>query len=349
LLSGNSSSQPVIATTFTAASAKKMKSTDQERAPGVPVRALLAEAGQQWNLELVAGKGGLERRILAPRIQKPGLALAGYVRQIHPGRVQVIGTPELSYLHTMSPLAARRAIERVCAEEIACFIITNDAAVPSVLRRTVDKYRVALLRTPLKSAVLIRTVTGWLEEKLAPRISVHGVLVQVLGLGLLIIGKSGIGKSEAALDLIARGHRLVADDVVEVAEVSPLVLKGRSPQMVQHHMEIHGLGIINIGELFGTLATVAEQQIDLVVELVEWGANVDRLGLEDQRYAILDVSIPMVRLPVSPGRNLAILIEVAARNQTLKARGAHAAQRFASAVDREIRRAAHPPGDVSAS
>ena len=310
-----------------------MKGTD-ERSAGVAVRTLLDEQAQQWNLELVAGRAGLDRRILAPRIQKPGLALAGYVRQIHPGRVQVIGTPELAYLQTMSPLAARRAVERVCAEEIACYVVTNGAATPAVLRRMVEKYRVPLLRTPLKSSVLIRAVTGWLEEKLATRMTAHGVLVQVFGLGVLIIGKS-----EAALDLIARGHRLVADDVVEIAEVLPLALKGRSPQLIQHHLEIHGLGIINIRELFGTLATVDEQQIDLVVELVEWTTQVDRLGLEDCRYPILDVSLPMVRLPVSPGRNLAILIEVAARNQALKARGQHAAQQFASTVDREIRRA----------
>jgi HPr kinase/phosphorylase len=326
-----------------------MKNTEHERRAGVTVRELQTEVGAQWNLQLVAGRGGIHRRIVAPRIQKPGLALAGYVRQIHPGRVQVIGTPELSYLQSMSPLAARRAVERVCAEEIACFIVTNGAAVPAVLRRIADKHRVALLRTPLKSAVLIRAVTGWLEEKLAPRVIVHGVLTQVFGLGVLIIGKSGIGKSEAALELIARGQRLVADDVVEVAEVSPLVLKGRSPDLIQHHMEIHGLGIVNIRELFGTLATVDHQQIDLVVELVEWNAGIDRLGLEDQRYTILQVSVPMVRLPVSPGRNLAILIEVAARNHTLKARGQHAARRFSSLVDREIRRGARSPSDGHAS
>ncbi len=315
-----------------------MKNT--EAAAGVSVAGLLAEQGMHWKLELVAGKSGVQRRILAPRIQKPGLALAGFVRQIHPGRVQVIGTPELSYLQSMTPLAARRAAERVGAEEIACFIVTNGADIPAVLRRMADKYRVALLRTPLKSAVLIRAVTGWLEEKLAPRVIVHGVLVQVFGLGVLIIGKSGIGKSEAALDLIARGHRLVADDVVEVAEVSPLALKGRSPNLIQHHMEIHGLGIINIRELFGTMATVDEQQIDLVVELVEWGVQIDRLGLEDQGYPILQVSVPMVRLPVSPGRNLAILIEVAARNQALKARGQHSARQFTASIERELRRSA---------
>jgi len=312
----------------------------------VTVRGLLAAEGAPWNLQLVAGKAGVARRILAPRIQKPGLALAGYVQQIHPGRVQVIGNPELSYLQSMPPLVARRAVERVCAEEVACFIVTNDAEVPAVLRRLADKHRVPLLRTPLRSAVLIRAVTGWLEEKLAHRVTVHGVLAQVFGLGLLITGKSGIGKSEAALDLIARGHRLVADDVVEVAEVSPLVLKGRSPNLTQHHMEIHGLGIINIRELFGTLATVDEQHIDLVVELVEWSADIDRLGLEEQRYTILQVPVPMVRLPVRPGRNLAILIEVAARNHTLKARGQHAARRFATAVDREIRRATRRFGDA---
>lgn len=316
-----------------------MKSTEHERR-GVSVRALLAAEGARWSIKQIAGRGGLQRRILAPRIQKPGLALAGYVRQIHPGRVQVIGTPELSYLQSMTPLAARRAVERVCAEEIACFIVTNDAEVPAVLRRVADKYRVPLLRTPLKSALLIRAVTSWLEDKLAPRVTVHGVLVQVFGLGVLIVGKSGIGKSEAALELVSRGHRFVADDVVEVADVSPLALKGRSPNLTQHYMEIHGLGIINIQELFGTLATIDEQQIDLVVELIEWGPDVDRLGLEDNRYAILEVSLPMVRLPVSPGRNLASLIEVATRNQSLKARGQHTARQFSATVDREIRRAA---------
>lgn len=311
------------------------------------VRALLAEEGTRWNLELVAGKTGVHRRILAPRIQKPGLALAGYVRQIHPGRVQVIGTPELSYLQSMGPLAARRAVERVCAEEVACFIVSNGADVPTVLRRSAERYRVPLLRTPLKSAVLIRAVTTWLDEKLAPRVTVHGVLLRVFGLGVLIVGKSGIGKSEAALDLIARGHRFVADDVVEVAEMTPLGVKGRSPNLTQYHMEIHGLGIINVRELFGTLATVDEQPIDLVVELVEWSNSVDRLGLEDQGYPILQVSVPMVRLPVSPGRNLATLIEVAARNQTLKASGRHAAKRFSTMIDREIRRAGR--GDTRAN
>jgi len=326
-----------------------MKNTDSERPAGVPVRALLAEEGTQWTLELLAGQAGLDRRIRAPRIQKPGLALAGYVRQIHPGRVQVIGTPELAYLQSMAPLAARRAIERVCAEDIACLIVTNAAEVPAVLRQLANKYRVPLLRTPLKSAVLIRAVTGWLEEKLAAHVTLHGVLVQVFGLGVLIIGKSGLGKSEAALELIARGHRFVADDVVEVCEVSPLALKGRCPNLIQHHMEVHGLGIVNIRELFGALAIVEEQQIDLVVELVEWGADIDRLGLEDQRYALLQVSLPMVRLPVSPGRNLAILIEVAARNQILKARGQHAARRFSDTLEREIRRAARHPGGARAT
>ncbi len=317
-----------------------MKSTEHDREAGIEVAALLADAGAQWTLELVAGKAGIHRKIAAPRIQKPGLALAGYVQQIHPKRVQVIGTPELSYLQSMPPLGARQAVERICAEEISCLIVTNDAEVPPVLRRAADKYRVPLLRTPLKSAVLIRAVTGWLEEKLAARVTVHGVLVQVFGVGVLITGKSGIGKSEAALDLISRGHRFVADDVVEVSEVSPLALKGRSPNLTQHHMEIHGLGIINVRELFGTLTTIDEQHIDLVIELVEWSADVDRLGLEDQRYSLLNVSVPLIRLPVRPGRNLAMLIEVAARNQILKIRGQHAARQFASMVDREIRRSA---------
>jgi HPr kinase/phosphorylase len=317
-----------------------MKNTEHERDASVAVAALLADEGTQWSLKLVAGRGGIHRPIGAPRIQKPGLALAGYVQQIHPQRVQVIGTPELSYLRSMTPLAARRAVDRLCSADISCLIVTNGAPVPAVLRRAADKYRVPLLCTPLKSALFIRAISSWLEEKLAARVTVHGVLVQVYGVGILIVGKSGIGKSEAALDLVARGHRFTADDIVEVAEVSPLSLKGRSPNLTQHHMEIHGLGIINVRELFGTLATVDEQPIDLVVELVEWSADIDRLGLEDARHTILNVSLPMIRLPVHPGRNLAMLIEVAARNQMLKARGQHTARQFASMVDREIRRTA---------
>lgn len=313
-----------------------MRSSEPHRAEGVAIRELLCEQGPAWGLSVLAGREGLSRMVRVPRIQKPGLALAGYVRQIHPDRIQVIGRPELAYLSSRSPAVARRAVDRLCKERVACFIVTNGAAVPANLTRAARATRIPLLRTRLASGVLIRAVNSWLEEKLAPRITVHGVLVQVFGFGVLLLGRSGIGKSETALDLVSRGHRLVADDVLEVTEVSPLALRGRCPELIRHHMEIRGLGIIDVRELFGALATMDAHTIDLVVELVpaEDTAAATRLGIDEERHTLLHVAVPLVRLATTPGRNLAILIEVAVRNQQLKARGRFAARELAAAVSR---------------
>ncbi len=316
-----------------------MRSSDPQKPAGVAIRELLREQGAAWGLELIGGRAGIGRTVKVPRVQKPGLALAGYVHQLHPDRIQVIGNPELAYLSSRAPAVARRSLERICRTHIACFIVTNGAEVPPPLQEVADRARVPLLRTALNSGVLIRAVTSWLEKKLAPRITVHGVLVQVFGIGVLLVGKSGVGKSEAALELISRGHQLIADDVVEVAEVSPLALRGRCPDALEHHMEVRGLGIINVGELFGALATLDEHTIDMAVELIisEPDTVPEQLGVDEQRYNLLHVAVPFVRLPVSPGRNLGILIEVAVRNQVLKSRGHFAAREFTAQVDRRIR------------
>lgn len=310
-------------------------------APGVLVRELLREQGAAWGLELVAGRAGLSRRVRVPRVQKPGLALAGSVHKIHPDRVQVLGNPELAYLSSLTAAAARRALQRVCRDAVACFIVANGLEPPRILVRAANAHRIPLLRTNLGTGVLIRAAGSWLSEKLAPRSTVHGVLVQVFGVGVLIAGKSGVGKSEAALDLINRGHRLIADDVVEVAEVSPLSLLGRCPAAIQHHMEIRGLGIINVRELYGTLATLDQHSIDLVVELIatEPDSPVEHLGLDEDRYTLLNVGVPLVRLPVTPGRYLATLVEAAVRNQILKTRGHFGAREFAAQIQRRIDRA----------
>lgn len=318
-----------------------MRNSDAAHHPGVAVRELLREQGAAWGLELVSGRAGLGRRVRVPRVQKPGLALAGSVHRIHPDRVQVLGNPELAYLKSLRAPAAKRAVERVCREAVACFIVANGLEPPRVLVRVAASHRIPLLRTNLGTGVLIRAVSGWLSEKLAPRRTVHGVLVQVFGVGVLIVGRSGVGKSETALDLINRGHRLIADDVVEVAEVSPLALHGRCPESIQHHMEIRGLGIINVRELYGTLATLDEHSIDLVVELIatEPETPIEQLGLDEDRYMLLNVGIPLVRLPVTPSRYLATLVEAAVRNQILKTRGHFGAREFAAQVQRRIDRA----------
>lgn len=306
----------------------------------VTVADLLEACAAAWKLTVLAGEAALANAVSVPRIQKPGLAFAGYLPQIHPERIQVVGATELRYLATLRPTAARRAVERVCAEPIACFIVTNGASPPAYFLAAAERHQVPLLATPLSSSGLIRSVTAWLEERLAPRTLLHGVLVEVHGLGVLLLGKSGIGKSEAALDLLSRGHRLVADDVVEVHVAGPGRIVGCGAELIRHHMEIRGLGIINVQDLFGILATLREKEIQLVAEMIEWSQEdaTERLGLEDETHAILGMALPRVRIPIRPGRSVATIIEVAVRNQVLKGLGRHTAREFASRLDDEIAR-----------
>jgi HPr kinase/phosphorylase len=297
-------------------------------------------------LNLVAGKAGLSRVIEAPRVQKPALALAGYLDQLHPGRVQVLGNAELGYLKKLAPGASAAAVEAVCRGPVACFVVTNGNTVPPSLVRSANRHRIPVLASDQRTASVIRGLTRWLEERFAPETSVHGVLLDVFGQGVLLLGKSGIGKSEAALALLGRGHRLVADDVVRVREAPPGSLQGRCPDGLRHHLEIRGLGILNVADLFGTLATMEEARIDLAIEFVDDSAQIapDRLGIDDQRITLLGVEIPHLEIQLRPGRDVATIVEVAARNQLLKRRGIHGAKRFVAAIDRNARKAAkgHP-------
>jgi len=308
----------------------------------VSVRELLEQAGAGLQLELVAGAAGLTRGIALPRLQQPGLALAGYLPQLHPDRIQVLGNSEVSYLGTLGSAGARAAVAAVAGAGVACFVVTNGTVPPAELTEPSDAAGIPVLVSRLRTAEFIRAATAWLEDRLAPETHVHGDLVDMHGLGVLIVGKSGIGKSETALDLVARGHRLVGDDVIEVRRISPSVLRGRAARLLEHHMEIRGLGVIDVEALFGTLAIVDERQIDMVVELVEWAGiaagDSDRLGLREGRHSLLEVELPMVRIPVGSGRSIALLIETAARNHLLRRRGRHTALGFADRVDREIAR-----------
>ena len=299
----------------------------------VTVRDLLEARAPGLGLTLAAGARGLDRAIAMPRMQQPGLALAGFLPQLHPDRVQVLGNSEISYLGTLGPAAVAR-VAAVAEAGVACFVVTNGAAAPAALIRAAEAAGVAVLVTATRTGDFIRAATEWLEERLAPETTLHAGLVEVHGLGTLILGSSGIGKSEAALDLISRGHRLVADDAVLVRRISPTVLRGRTAELLAHHMEIRGLGVIDIEALFGTLATLDERQIDLVVELTEWSDESDRLGIEESTYTLLDVALPLVRIPVQAGRTLGLLIETAARNQLLRWRGRHSAAEFTERIDR---------------
>jgi HPr kinase/phosphorylase len=314
----------------------------------VRVRELLDVAGPALGLRLVSGARGLDRPIALPRLQQPGLALAGYLPQLHPDRVQVLGNSEISYLGTLDAARARAAVAAVAGAGAACFVVTNGTEPPAVLCEPADATDVAVLGSRLRTGDFIRAATAWLEEQLAPETQLHGDLVELSGLGVLILGKSGIGKSEAALDLVSRGHRLVADDVVHVRRISPTVLRGRAARLLEHHMEIRGLGVIDVEALFGTLATVDERPIDFVVELIEWPGGADRLGIVEGTYALLEVDLPLVQIPVRPGRSMAMLMETAARNQLLRRRGRHSALAFAERIDDEIaRRGRRSAGDAS--
>jgi len=302
----------------------------------VRVDRLLAAEGLA--LELIAGSSGLDRRIFNPRIQKPGLALAGFIAHVHPDRLQVLGLTEIDYLSTLTADRRVSGLDALFSARPACLVVTRGLEIPTEAVAIAESRGVALMRTPLMSSTFINRVTKFLEDVLSPRTSVHGVLIDVLGVGILLLGKSGIGKSEAALDLVLRGHRLVADDIVEIRLHVPDTVYGAGSDIIKHHMEIRGLGIINIKDLFGISAVRDAKKIELVVELVEWNEEeeYDRLGVEDLTHDILGVNIPMIRVPIRPGRNITSIIEVAARNQLLKFQGKHSAKEFQDRLNRAI-------------
>jgi HPr kinase/phosphorylase len=225
------------------------------------------------------------------------------------------------------------------ARDIPCLLVTAGCEGPPELAVEAERVSVPLLRTLLPTPTAIAKLTSILEDSLVERSVIHGVLMDILGLGVLIVGDSGIGKSECALDLIVRGHRLVADDTVEVRRRAETVLIGACPDLTRHHMEIRGLGVINIHDLFGIAATRTSKRIELVVQLERWepGRDYDRLGLEEVHYELLGLRVPLIRMPVALGRNVAIIVEVAARNQLLRSRGHNAARKLADRIDRQIR------------
>ena len=298
--------------------------------PHLTVNNLLTETEYGLSLTLVAGSRGLANRLTSPRIQKPGLALTGYTEHLHPSRLQVLGNTEISYLRQLPEEQARQCLGKLCSYPIIAFTMTKGLGLPDFLKEMVEAAGIPLLVSPHQSSTFISLITKFLEESLLPTTHLHGVLVDVLGVGVFLLGKSGIGKSECALDLILRGNRLVADDVVFIRKKMPASLVGMAGESLQYHMEIRGLGIINIKNLFGVSSIREKKIIDLVIELVEWDANqeYDRLGIDDAVYAILDVELPHLKIPVRPGRNLTSIIEVAARNYLLKGMGYHSAREF---------------------
>jgi HPr kinase/phosphorylase len=306
---------------------------------------LRAPALADLGLRVVAGESGFVRPVSWGRIQRPGLAFAGFLAFIKPGRIQILGESELHYLDTMPPDVRRERIAAICRLPVAAFVVTKGQTVPEDLARECRAQEIPLLVSSQTTSVVIQSITRLLEDELAPTTTLHGVLVDVYGMGVLLIGDSGIGKSECALDLVQRGHRLVADDVVEIRKYPNGQLVGRAAEMIRYHMELRGIGIINIKHLFGVSAVRASKSVELVIELERWDPTkkYDRLGLDGQTYPILDRPRPFLTLPVASGRNLALLIEIAARNELLKQQGYDAAKEFALKVDEQIARNAAFP------
>jgi len=308
--------------------------------PALRVDALFegqATPDSQLQLTLIAGSKGLWRTITGARVQKPALALSGYTPYVNANRLQVLGMTEISYLRTLDEARRRAGAEALCSLQPAAIVVTRELEIPAELIAACEAHDVALYRTPLLSSLFISRVQELLEGRLSVTSNIHGVLIDVLGVGILLLGQSGIGKSEAALDLILRGHRLVADDVVELRRHKGTIY-GSGAEIIKHHMEIRGLGIINIKDLFGIAAVRDVKKVELVIELCDWDESddYDRLGVDDLFYDLLSQRIPMVRVPIRPGRNIASIIEVAARNTLLKLQGKHSAREFQERLNQAL-------------
>jgi len=319
---------------------------------GVTIGALLRSRPETLGLplELVSGAAGLDRRITSPHIQKTGLALAGFDAYLSAGRLLIFGESEIRYLESLASSSRVDALRRTFAHGIPAVMITGGLTAPPELTIESERAGVPLLSTGIPTPFAIAKVSAILEDSLAARTIIHAVLMDIIGLGVLIVGESGIGKSECALDLIVRGHRLVADDTVEIRRRAESVLIGTCPDLTRHHMEVRGLGLINIKDLFGVASTRSSKRVELVVQLERWepGREYERLGLDDVYYEILGLHVPLLRMPVAPGRNVSILVEVAARNQLLRSRGHHAARKLAARLEQQLREPAAEAVDPNA-
>ncbi|WP_066314648.1 HPr(Ser) kinase/phosphatase [Bacillus sp. FJAT-29814] len=285
---------------------------------------------EKFDLELISGEEGINRPITMSDISRPGLEIAGYFEYYPAERIQLLGMTELTFFEGLSERDKESRMERLCTDITPAIIITRGLEVPKELIEASERESVPVLRTPLKTTRFSSRLTNYLESKLAPTTAVHGVLVDIYGIGVLITGKSGVGKSETALELVKRGHRLVADDCVEIRQEDQDTLVGTSPELIEHLLEIRGLGIINVMTLFGAGAVRSNKRITLVINLELWDPKkqYDRLGLDEEKMKIIDTEVTKLTVPVRPGRNLAVIIEVAAMNYRLKRMGVNAAQQF---------------------
>ncbi len=301
----------------------------------VPLKTLVKE----FHLDIYYAASDYEQiRLTVEDVARPGLQLAGYMDHFEPMRLQVIGNVESSYLHKLSDSQRLETYDRLFSYRFPALLIARNIEPDAQCMEMAKKHNITVLRSCEPTSTIVSAIIAYLKAALAPRITRHGVLVEVYGEGLLLLGDSGIGKSEAAVELLKRGHRLIADDAVEIRKISGSSLVGTAPELIRNYIELRGIGIINVAKLFGMGAVKAENEINLVVNIVQWNNQkvYDRLGLEEHTMDILGVDVPTVTIPITPGRNLAVILEVAAMNNRQKKMGYNAALEFTQQIDRRF-------------
>ncbi len=303
---------------------------DHASIPTVTVERFYLNHAEQLALKLVAGGGGLSRKILEGSINRPGLALADFYRYFAYKRVQVIGGAEWQYLKSLQKTEAEKRLSNLLQKKIPCIVFARNINPPAHLLELCDREQVPTFKTKMVTMKFINNATIALELEFAPQTSEHGSMVDILGIGVLVRGESGIGKSESVLALLERGYSLVSDDITRFKLLEGRELMGTSSETTRYHMEVRGIGIINVPAVFGVASVRPEKRLDLVVTLMDWNKleEVDRTGISQQSFNVLGIDVPHVILPVRPGRDLARLIEVAALDQKLKSLGHNAAQEF---------------------
>ena len=297
----------------------------------------LQQLVKEFKLEIAYASTDFESiRITVEDVARPGLQLAGFFDHYEPMRIQVMGNVEMSYVTKMEPSGRSAIYDRLFSYKFPAMIIARGIQPHPEKLAMAKKHNITILCTKEATSNLVSSIITYLKAALAPRVTRHGVMVEVYGEGILLTGDSGIGKSEAAIELLKRGHRLIADDAVEIRKVSANSLTGTSPELIRNYIELRGIGIINVAKLYGMGAVKLDNQIDLVVNIVHWNTQeaYDRLGLEDQCTEILGVKVPMYTIPITPGRNLAVILEVAAMNNRQKNMGYNAAVEFTEQINR---------------
>jgi HPr kinase/phosphorylase len=304
------------------------------------VRQMIEDLKDKVKFEVIAGQDSLDTKITEHDINRPGLALAGYFEHFGYKRIQLLGKGEVAYLSHLSDWARKRLLIKMFSYDICCFIIAWGQDVPSDFIKFAQEHKVPVIKTNLSTGKITTLLTLYLEEKFAEKKTIHGGLVDIAGIGVLLIGEAGVGKSEVTLELIKRGHRLVADDVVEIHKIGN-TLVGTAPEITKYHMEIRGLGIVDVRSLFGMSAICEKIEVELVAELKSVDLTSSELkgvlALESDNYKLLDVMVPKILIPVQPGRDIAALVEVGAMNLRLKKMGYDSMKNFEEEVLRKLK------------